>query len=397
MTKNVQIIFLFIYIGLGTLGFVSFLCFDIRRVMPNLIIETIQMSFAWCFNLFTVSGELQEEREDLGILPTDVPVETVGGSSMFFGTGMRNCGENNCFINATIQSLWHLKWFRDELLSLSEHEDVGDPCVVCALRKLFETLSMANTDGQRKAVSPTSLRTALSILYPANVNFLEGREGEAYEVLESILCCLHDSFIHTPGISDAKSLEKKGAGSSHCPIKTCIAHTFFGLDDSCMSESQNKNAYFHFKTADELRKIMDVCGSLDEPLKHGHIQLVCIDGVGGGRKRIRIKGVQSTPHVFALVIGWGTNVIADDILTTLIALNTEVEIVFLDQGNKHCLVSMACYCQHHYYCFAYNHEHERWIMFEDENVKDIGSWDNLVSTCENRLLLPAIALFEAVD
>ena len=61
------------------------------------------MSFAWSFNLFTVSGELQEERKDLGILSTDVTVRTVGGSSMFFGTGMRNRGENNCFINATIQ------------------------------------------------------------------------------------------------------------------------------------------------------------------------------------------------------------------------------------------------------------------------------------------------------
>ncbi|CAK9170031.1 unnamed protein product [Ilex paraguariensis] len=299
-------------------------------------------------------------------------IEKIGGSSMFFGIGMRNCiGENNCFINATIQSLWHLRRFRDELLSPSEHVHVGDPCVVCAVHQLFKALSMANTDGQREPVSPTSLRIALSILYPANVSFCQGREGEAYEVLENILFCLHDSFIHRPGVSDVKLLEKKGIGSLHFTSKTCVAHTFFGLDDSCglQSARQNKNSYFRFIAANELgkAKIMHARCSLDEPLKllkvDENIQLVCIDDVGGGRKLIRINGVQSTPHVFALgeshivrksvilvlaslvvsvlafaVIGWET---ADDMLATWTALSTEVEIGFLDKRNRYRLVSVG--------------------------------------------------------
>lgn len=73
-----------------------------------------------------------------------------------------------------MQSLWHVRRFRDEFLrrSTSEHVHVGDPCVICALKEIFSVLSIASTDTRREAVAPTSLRTALSNLYP-NSNFFK--------------------------------------------------------------------------------------------------------------------------------------------------------------------------------------------------------------------------------
>ena len=73
------------------------------------------------------------------------------------------------------QSLWHLRRFRDEFLrrSLSEHVHVGDPCVVCALYDIFAALNTASVDAQREAVAPTSLRIALSNLYPDSNFFQE--------------------------------------------------------------------------------------------------------------------------------------------------------------------------------------------------------------------------------
>ncbi|XP_027168616.1 inactive ubiquitin carboxyl-terminal hydrolase 53-like [Coffea eugenioides] len=90
-----------------------------------------------------------------------------------YGTGLKNeIGEYNCFLNVIIQSLWHLQWFRDEFLrrSLSKHVHVGDPCVVCALYDIFSALNTASVDARREAVAPTSLRIALSNLYP-DINF----------------------------------------------------------------------------------------------------------------------------------------------------------------------------------------------------------------------------------
>lgn len=53
------------------------------------------------------------------------------------------------------------------------HVHVGDPCVVCALYEIFTALSIASTDTRKEAVAPTSLRIALSNLYPDSNFFQE--------------------------------------------------------------------------------------------------------------------------------------------------------------------------------------------------------------------------------
>lgn len=53
------------------------------------------------------------------------------------------------------------------------HVHVGDPCVICALYDIFNALSLASSNLRREAVAPTSLRTALSNLYPQSNFFQE--------------------------------------------------------------------------------------------------------------------------------------------------------------------------------------------------------------------------------
>ena len=79
------------------------------------------------------------------------------------------------FLLVKFQSLWHLRRFRDDFLGRStiKHVHVGDPCVTCALYDIFSALSIAYIDIRREAVAPTSLRIALSNLYPDSNFFQE--------------------------------------------------------------------------------------------------------------------------------------------------------------------------------------------------------------------------------
>ena len=79
------------------------------------------------------------------------------------------------FLLVKFQSLWHLRRFRDDFLGRStiKHVHVGDPCVTCALYDIFSALSIASVDIRREAVAPTSLRIALSNLYPDSNFFQE--------------------------------------------------------------------------------------------------------------------------------------------------------------------------------------------------------------------------------
>ncbi|KHG14770.1 Inactive ubiquitin carboxyl-terminal hydrolase 54 [Gossypium arboreum] len=344
-----------------------------------------------------------------GVSPNEVSGEGLKETEMF-GTGLLNdVGEYNCFLNVIIQSLWHLRRFRDEFLrrSASDHVHVGDPCVICALYEIFTALNIASSDARREPVAPTSLRIALSNLYPDSNFFQEGQMNDASEVLAVIFDCLHRSFTSASSVSDADSMDSNCTGSWDCANSACTVHSLFGMDIfermncySCGVESRHLKytTFFHNINASALRtmKVMSEESSFDELLnlvERNH-QLACDQEAGGCGKLNYVHHILSNPpHVFTTVLGWqNTCESADDIAATLAALTNEIDISVLYRGidpkNKHNLVSVVCYYGQHYHCFAYSHDHERWVMYDDQTVKVIGSWADVLTMCERGCLQP---------
>ncbi|XP_010546041.1 PREDICTED: uncharacterized protein LOC104818245 isoform X2 [Tarenaya hassleriana] len=345
----------------------------------------------------------------------------VGGTtesthSDVFGTGLQNeVGEYNCFLNVVIQSLWHLRQFRDEFLwrSTLEHHHVGDPCVVCSLYEIFTAFGAASTETRKQPVAPTSLRIALSNLYPDSSFFQEAQMNDASEVLAVIFDCLHRAFTSVSSVSDTESSESNSMGSWDCTNRTCIAHSLFGMDIfeqmncfSCGLESRHMKytSFFHNINASALRSMKVMCGesSFEELLNFVEMnhQLTCDPEAGGCGKPNYIHHILSVPpRVFTMVMGWqNTCETAEDIAATLAAVDTEIDISVmyrgLDPKNTYSLVSVVCYYGQHYHCFAYSHAHDRWVMYDDKTVKVIGNWGDVLSMCERGHLQPQVLFYE---
>ncbi|XP_028784083.1 uncharacterized protein LOC114740118 isoform X2 [Neltuma alba] len=344
--------------------------------------------------------------------------ENVNGGSLL-GAGLKNeVGEYNCFLNVIIQSLWHLQRFREEFLSRSrsEHDHVGNPCVVCALYDIFAAMGIASKDCRGEAVAPTSLRIALSNLCPDSNFFQEAQMNDASEVLAVVFDCLHRSFTRGSSVSDTESVESNSMGSWDCANSSCIAHSLFGMDifermncHHCGLESRHLKytSFFHNINANSLRTMKVMCSesSFDELLNVVEMnhQLACDPEAGGcGKLNYIHHFLSKPPHVFTTVLGWqNTCESADDIKATLATLSTKMDVSVLYRGldpkSIHSLVSVVCYYGQHYHCFAYSHEHEQWIMYDDKTVKIIGGWLDVLAMCERGHLQPQVLFFEDVN
>ncbi|KAG0571803.1 hypothetical protein KC19_VG044000 [Ceratodon purpureus] len=336
------------------------------------------------------------------------------------GKGLRNeVGQYNCFLNVVIQSLWHLRRFREELLADSsmQHVHVGNPCVVCALRDIFLGLDTPthNSSSSRDAVAPTALRVALSAMYSDSDFFQEAQMNDASEVLAVIFECLHKAFVPNSS-SDGDSESSTAGGSWDCQgPRPCMAHALFGLDVAeqmncqyCGLESRHLKytTFFHNINASALRtaKVLYQDRSMDELLKivgMNH-QLACDTETGGcGRQNHIHHLLHAAPTVITTVLGWQNGRESfEDISATVDAMDVSLNVGAIyrgfDEGFQHRLISVVCYYGQHYHCFAYNQELDTWVMFDDSTVKVIGEWRDVASTCRRGHLQPQVLFYEAV-
>ncbi|GAB2251665.1 hypothetical protein Droror1_Dr00004512 [Drosera rotundifolia] len=346
----------------------------------------------------TADGSITTSGE--GTIKNVIPLDS-------YGTGLWNAGENSCFLNVIIQSLRHIKRFRNEFLNLpADNPRHIDDLALYHLHQILTALSNASMNNKREVVASTPLRSALKD------KFQEHEAQDAHEALEEILSRLHRSFTNGKGSPSTESACNNGA---------CISHSLFGLNFKKIMECGScgekltceTNTWFYLlvivdsiRTAKESHRessFSELLHSVDKESLVGGDSCVC-----GGKKKL-YHTLAPLPHVFTTVLIWKKiQESIEDISDTFKALTTEIDLgviyPYLKTNIPYRLVSMVCYgtdppekplrSTAHFICFV--HELERWIMYSDSYVKVIETWDDIVVECKRgpQIFRPQVLFYE---
>ncbi|KAG8435090.1 hypothetical protein GDO86_013157 [Hymenochirus boettgeri] len=312
-------------------------------------------------------------------------------------------GQNSCFLNSALQVLWHLDIFRRSFRQLTTHKCMGDSCIFCALKGIFNQFQCSS----EKVLPSDALRCALAKTFQDEQRFQLGIMDDAAECFENLLIRLH---IH---IAD----ESK---EDICTTQHCISHQKFAMTlfEQCVCTSCGATSdplpfiqMVHYISTTALcnqaicmlerreKPTPDMFGELLQKASTMGDMRNCPSNCG---EKIRIRRVlMNSPQIITIGLVWDSDHsdLAEDVIHSLGTCLKLGDLFYrvTDDRAKHSelyLVGMICYYGKHYSTFFFQTKIRKWMYFDDAHVREIGpKWKDVVTKCIKGHYQPLLLLY----
>ncbi|XP_049645041.1 inactive ubiquitin carboxyl-terminal hydrolase 54 isoform X3 [Suncus etruscus] len=312
-------------------------------------------------------------------------------------------GQNSCFLNSALQVLWHLDIFRRSFRQLTTHKCLGDSCIFCALKGIFNQFQCSS----EKVLPSDTLRSALAKTFQDEQRFQLGIMDDAAECFENLLMRIH---FH---IAD----ETK---EDICTTKHCISHQKFAMTlfEQCVCTSCGATSdplpfiqmVHYISTTSLCNQAICMLERREKPSPSMFGELLqnastmgdlrnCPSNCG---ERIRIRRVlMNAPQIITIGLVWDSehSDLAEDVIHSLGTCLKLGDLFFrvTDDRAKQSelyLVGMICYYGKHYSTFFFQTKIRKWMYFDDAHVKEIGpKWKDVVTKCIKGHYQPLLLLY----
>ncbi|KAG8134667.1 hypothetical protein E2320_007761 [Naja naja] len=316
-------------------------------------------------------------------------------------------GQNSCFLNSAVQVLWQLDIFRRSLRGLTGHVCQGDACIFCALKTIFSQFQHS----REKALPSNNMRHALAESFKDEQRFQLGFMDDAAECFENILERIHYHIVPSNG-------------TDMCTSKSCITHQKFAMTlyEQCVcctcgasSDPLPFTEFVRYISTTALCNEIDRMVERHERLKpEMFAQLLqaanttddfrnCPSNCG---QKIKIRRVlMNSPEIVTIGLVWDSehSDLTEDVIRNL-ATQLYLPGLFYRVTDEHAknselfLVGMICYASRHYCAFAFHTKSCKWVLFDDANVKEVGTkWKDVVSKCIRCHFQPLLLFYANPD
>ncbi|XP_060262697.1 inactive ubiquitin carboxyl-terminal hydrolase 54-like [Ovis aries] len=312
-------------------------------------------------------------------------------------------GQNSCFLNSALQVLWHLDIFRRSFRQLTTHKCMGDSCIFCALKGIFNQFQCSS----EKVLPSDTLRSALAKTFQDEQRFQLGIMDDAAECFENLLMRIH---FH---IAD----ETK---EDICTAQHCISHQKFAMTlfEQCVCTSCGATSdplpfiqmVHYISTTSLCNQAICMLERREKPSPSMFGELLqnastmgdlrnCPSNCG---ERIRIRRVlMNAPQIITIGLVWDSDHsdLAEDVIHSLGTCLKLGDLFFrvTDDRAKQSelyLVGMICYYGKHYSMFFFQTKIRKWMYFDDAHVKEIGpKWKDVVTKCIKGHYQPLLLLY----
>ncbi|XP_072611183.1 ubiquitin carboxyl-terminal hydrolase 54 isoform X23 [Vulpes vulpes] len=341
-------------------------------------------------------------------------------------------GQNSCFLNSALQVLWHLDIFRRSFRQLTTHKCMGDSCIFCALKSLWQNLKLTQSQNlcacpegtfpfhfpcggifnqfqcsSEKVLPSDTLRSALAKTFQDEQRFQLGIMDDAAECFENLLMRIH---FH---IAD----ETK---EDICTAQHCISHQKFAMTlfEQCVCTSCGATSdplpfiqmVHYISTTSLCNQAICMLERREKPSPSMFGELLqnastmgdlrnCPSNCG---ERIRIRRVlMNAPQIITIGLVWDSDHsdLAEDVIHSLGTCLKLGDLFFrvTDDRAKQSelyLVGMICYYGKHYSTFFFQTKIRKWMYFDDAHVKEIGpKWKDVVTKCIKGHYQPLLLLY----
>uniref|UniRef100_H0YUI1 Ubiquitin specific peptidase 53 n=1 Tax=Taeniopygia guttata TaxID=59729 RepID=H0YUI1_TAEGU len=316
-------------------------------------------------------------------------------------------GQNSCFLNSAVQVLWQLDIFRRSLRGLTGHVCQGDACIFCALKAIFSQFQHS----REKALPSDNMRHALAESFKDEQRFQLGFMDDAAECFENILERIHFHLV-------------PNSETDMCTSKSCISHQKFAMTlyEQCVCRSCGASSdplpFTEFvryisttALCNEVEKMMERHERLKPEMFAQLLQAAntaddyrkCPSNCG---QKIKIRRVlMNCPEIVTIGLVWDSE---HSDLTEEVMRNLATQLYLpglfyrvTDENAKNSelfLVGMICYTSRHYCAFAFHTKSCKWVLFDDANVKEIGTkWKDVVSRCIRCHFQPLLLFYANPD
>lgn len=302
--------------------------------------------------------------------------------------GILNKRQNNCFLSAILQSLYHLEVFRDTVAYNSlwhQHNDPEDSsiCLSCSIREFF----LEYADNNTRPLDPSIVRYALT---QTNQLFTLKQKGCSTEALQEILLSFHRIFVSTPQLANSPDLDvKHSLNASLCNLQ-CIPHYVFGCEVEC-TQCLPSPEQFHMTIYVESLKAV-----------HSAFQGFQCDWQLLLQQTLHCSGAHkfiSTPRVVIFSLQWSKS--SKSFLSTLLSLLSPTlnfsEIVNSSKpSDLYIFRGLIGYSFKHYVAYFHNKQSNSWTSFNDSSATHYSSWSKLKLWLNVQRRAPVLLFYESV-